>query len=140
MKMVEIRFSNFFFCTLEVFFFLILMKRALYTFRTILWAFQFWRLSWEAQLKDQVTNQGSMWFLQQFEQEIRDKRYMCNNKQQMGKRRTELWINGSSSNVTWSIVQLNCLYTNPHIIGNKQEEMKTMVELENSDLIVITET
>lgn len=38
------------------------------------------------------------------------------------------------------IAQLKCLYTNAHSMGNKQEELETMVQLENYYLIAIPET
>jgi len=40
----------------------------------------------------------------------------------------------------WLIAQLKCPYTNAYSMGNKQEEMETVVQLESYDLIVITET
>ena len=36
--------------------------------------------------------------------------------------------------------QLKCLYINAHSLGNKQEELETMMHLENYDLVAITET
>lgn len=47
---------------------------------------------------------------------------------------------GSSEKDMQPIAQLNCLYSNAHSIGNKHEELETMLQLENYDLIVITET
>lgn len=38
------------------------------------------------------------------------------------------------------IAQLKCLYTNAHSMGNKQEELETMVQSENDDVIAIPET
>lgn len=38
------------------------------------------------------------------------------------------------------IAQLKCFYTNAHSMGNKQEELETMVQLENYYLIAIPET
>ena len=45
-----------------------------------------------------------------------------------------------SKNVTRLIVQLKCLCTDACNVGNKQEELVSMVQLENYDLIAITET
>jgi len=36
--------------------------------------------------------------------------------------------------------QLECLSVNAHSTGNKQEELETVVQLENCDLIAIRET
>jgi len=37
---------------------------------------------------------------------------------------------GSSKKVSWLVAQLKCLYTNAFIMGNKKEEMETVVQLE----------
>ena len=47
---------------------------------------------------------------------------------------------GSSENATRPIAKLKCLYTNVHSIGNKQEELETVVQLGKYDLIDITGT
>jgi len=39
----------------------------------------------------------------------------------------------------WLTAQLKSPYTNTCSVGNKQEEMKTVVQLENCNLIAITE-
>ena len=36
--------------------------------------------------------------------------------------------------------QLKCLYANAHSVENKQEELETLICLENYDLVAITET
>jgi len=36
--------------------------------------------------------------------------------------------------------KLKCLYTNAHSLGNKQEELKATVLLENHDVVAVTET
>jgi len=36
--------------------------------------------------------------------------------------------------------QLKCVYTNAHSIGNKQEELETIVQQASYDLVAITET
>ena len=41
-------------------------------------------------------------------------------------------------NVIPPIAQLKCLYTNKHSMGNKQEELETMMQLDKYDLIAIT--
>lgn len=46
----------------------------------------------------------------------------------------------SSKKVTWSIAELKCLHTNACNMGNKQEELEVIVELESYNLIAITET
>ena len=46
----------------------------------------------------------------------------------------------SSKKVTWPIAQLKCLYTHACSMWNKQEELEAMVQLENYNLIAITET
>lgn len=46
----------------------------------------------------------------------------------------------SSKKVMWPIAQLTCLYTNTPSMGNKQEELEAMLQLENYDLIAIMET
>ena len=38
------------------------------------------------------------------------------------------------------IAQQKCLYTNAHSMGNKQEELETMVQLDKYDLVAIMET
>ena len=38
------------------------------------------------------------------------------------------------------ITQLKCLYTNAHSMGNKQEELETVAQLEKYDQIAIMET
>ena len=48
--------------------------------------------------------------------------------------------NDSSKKVMRPIAQLKCLYTNACNMGNKQKELEAMVQLENQDLIAITET
>ena len=35
---------------------------------------------------------------------------------------------------------LKCMYTNAHSMGNKQEELETMMKQENYDVVAITET
>lgn len=45
----------------------------------------------------------------------------------------------SSKKVTWSIAELKCLHTNACNMGNKQEELEVIVELESYNLITITE-
>ena len=45
----------------------------------------------------------------------------------------------SSKKVMWPIAQLKCLYTKARSMGNKQEELEAMVQLENYDLIAITD-
>ena len=40
----------------------------------------------------------------------------------------------------WLTAQLKSPYTNTCSVGNKQEEMETVVQLENCDLIATTET
>ena len=47
---------------------------------------------------------------------------------------------GSSEKATRPIAKLKCLYTNVSSIGNKQEELETVVQLEKYDLTAITET
>ena len=37
--------------------------------------------------------------------------------------------------VAGSIAQLNCIYTNAHSMGNKQEELVTTVQQENHDTV-----
>lgn len=37
------------------------------------------------------------------------------------------------------IARLKCLYTNAHNMGKKQEDVKTIVQLENHDMIATTE-
>ena len=46
----------------------------------------------------------------------------------------------SSKKVTWSTAQLKCLYTNACSMGNKQEELEVIVQLENYDIAAIRET
>lgn len=41
--------------------------------------------------------------------------------------------------VVGSTAQL-CIYTNAHSMGNKQEELEAIVQLENCDIAAITET
>lgn len=45
----------------------------------------------------------------------------------------------SAKKVTQPTAQLKCLYMNGHRIGNKQEELILTMQLENYDLIAITE-
>ena len=47
---------------------------------------------------------------------------------------------GSSEKATRPIAKLKCLHTNAHSMGNKQEELETVVQLGKYDLIAITET
>lgn len=47
--------------------------------------------------------------------------------------------NSSSKKVTWLTAHMKCLYTNTHSMGNQQEELETIEQLGNSDLIAITE-
>jgi len=47
---------------------------------------------------------------------------------------------GSSEKATRSIAKLKCLYTNVCSMGNKQEELETIVQLGKCDLIAIMET
>ena len=42
--------------------------------------------------------------------------------------------------VAGSIAQLKCIYTNAHSMGNKQEELEAIVQLENYDIVAIMET
>lgn len=49
-----------------------------------------------------------------------------------------LW-EGSSRKAVCLKAQLKCLYTNASSVGNKREELETVVHLENLDLIAITE-
>ena len=42
--------------------------------------------------------------------------------------------------VAGSIAQLKCIYTNARSMGNKQEELEAIVQLENYDIVAITET
>ncbi|GAB0209890.1 hypothetical protein GRJ2_003454700 [Grus japonensis] len=42
--------------------------------------------------------------------------------------------------VPGSIAQLKCIYTNARSTGNKQEELEAIVQLENYDIVAITET
>jgi len=42
--------------------------------------------------------------------------------------------------VTWLTAQMKCLYTNPHSMGNKLEELGATMLLESYDLIALTET
>jgi len=39
-----------------------------------------------------------------------------------------------------SIAHLKCIYTNACSMGNKQKELKAIVQLENCDIVAITET
>ncbi|GAB0209703.1 hypothetical protein GRJ2_003436000 [Grus japonensis] len=39
-----------------------------------------------------------------------------------------------------SVAQLKCIYTNACSMGNKQEELEAIVQLENYDIVAITET
>jgi len=48
-------------------------------------------------------------------------------------------LEGFFKNVTQAVAQLKCLYTNACSMGNKQE-LETIMQLENYDLIAITET
>ena len=47
---------------------------------------------------------------------------------------------GSSEKATRPIAKLKCLYTNVCSMGNKQEELETIVQLGKCDLIAIMET
>lgn len=47
---------------------------------------------------------------------------------------------GSSKKAMRPIAKLKCLYTNACSMGNKQEELETVVQLGKYDLIAITET
>ena len=47
---------------------------------------------------------------------------------------------GSSGKVMRLTDQLKCLYTNSHIMENKQEELETMVQVDKYDLTTIVET
>ena len=47
---------------------------------------------------------------------------------------------GSSDKAMRPIAKLKCLYTNACNMGNKQEELETVVQLGKYDLIAITET
>ena len=47
---------------------------------------------------------------------------------------------GSSEKATRPIAKLKCLYTNERSMGNKQEELETVVQLGKYDLIAIMET
>ncbi|KAK4806242.1 LOW QUALITY PROTEIN: hypothetical protein QYF61_013386 [Mycteria americana] len=52
-------------------------------------------------------------------------------------------LDGALSNLTLvagSKAQLKCLYTNACSMGNKQEELEAIVQLENYDIVAITET
>ncbi|GAB0209318.1 hypothetical protein GRJ2_003397500 [Grus japonensis] len=42
--------------------------------------------------------------------------------------------------VVGSIAQLKCIYTNARSMGNKQEKLEAAVQLENYDIVAITET
>ena len=46
----------------------------------------------------------------------------------------------SSKKVTWLTAQLECLYTNAHSTGNKQEELEATMLLESYNLVAIIET
>lgn len=46
---------------------------------------------------------------------------------------------GSSEKVMLLIAWLKCFYSNVHSLGDKQEELEAIAQLENYDLIVITE-
>ena len=46
---------------------------------------------------------------------------------------------GSSVNITLLTAQLNCLYTNAHSMGNKQQEVEAMLQLGNCNLTAIAE-
>ncbi|PKU44969.1 mitochondrial fission process protein 1 [Limosa lapponica baueri] len=39
-----------------------------------------------------------------------------------------------------STAQVNCIYTNAHSMGTEQEELETIVQQENYDIVAITET
>jgi len=39
-----------------------------------------------------------------------------------------------------SIAQLKCIYSNSRSIGNKQEELETIVQQDSYDLVTLTET
>lgn len=47
---------------------------------------------------------------------------------------------GSTKKVGQLTVQLKCLYTNTHSMGNKQEELEAVVHLESYDQITVTVT
>jgi len=42
--------------------------------------------------------------------------------------------------VSGSIAQVKCIYTNARSMGNKQEELEALVQLENYNIAAITET
>ena len=42
--------------------------------------------------------------------------------------------------VAGSVAQLKCIYSNACSMGNKQEELEAIVQLENYDTVAITET
>jgi len=46
----------------------------------------------------------------------------------------------SSKKVTRSAAQMNCLYTNAHNLGNKEEELEATVLQEDHDIVVIAAT
>jgi len=46
----------------------------------------------------------------------------------------------SSKKVTWPTAQLNCIYTDACVMGNKQEELEGTVLLESYNLVAITGT
>lgn len=45
----------------------------------------------------------------------------------------------SSKKVTWAVAQLQCLYINACSMGNKQEKLEAIVQLESYDLIANVE-
>lgn len=49
-------------------------------------------------------------------------------------------MEGSSRKVVCQKAQLKCLHTSACSMVNKQEELKTVMYLENYDLVAITET
>jgi len=73
-------------------------------------------------------------------------REVCGNAVTLGgsKGKHQTWPRGiregSSEKATRPIAKLKTLYTNVCSIGNKQEELETVVQLGNYDLIAITET
>ena len=46
---------------------------------------------------------------------------------------------GIRATATQKEAQLRCFYTNAHSMGNKQEELEAIVQLESYDIVTITE-
>ncbi|KAK4816845.1 hypothetical protein QYF61_023967 [Mycteria americana] len=61
-------------------------------------------------------------------------------KREMPVKRLKAHKGCSSMKETWMTAQLQCLYTNARSMGNKQEELETIVHQENYDMVAITET